>query len=269
MEVVAMWDPHQYALFGTHRGRPFADLVARVDAPSPALVVDLGCGDGPLTLGLAQRWPDARIVGIDSSPQMLDAARALDTTGRVEWLEVRAEDWDPAALGSPVDVLVTNAALQWVPGHRALLPRWVGALAPGGWFAMQVPNNFDAPSHQLMRAAAGRHARAADLLPVLDRAAAVASPAEYLGDLAALGLDTDVWQTSYLHVLDPEGAQRSPVLEWVTGTGLRPVLGVLTDEGERAAFLDDYVAALDAAYPRQPWGVVLEFSRIFAVGRRP
>jgi len=263
-----MWDPRQYALFGTHRGRPFADLLARVDAAAPALVVDLGCGDGPLTLGLAQRWPDARVVGVDSSPQMLAAARAHDTAGRVEWVQARAEEWDPTDLGRPVDVLVTNAALQWVPTHRALVPRWVDALTPGGWFAMQVPDNFDAPSHRLMREAAARHPRATELLPALHRAAAVAAPSDYLADLAALGLDADVWRTTYLHVLDPDGAQRSPVLEWVTGTGLRPVLDLLTDDAERAAFLDDYVAALDQAYPRQPWGVVLEFSRIFAVGRR-
>ncbi len=264
-----MWDPHQYALFGTHRGRPFADLLARVDAAAPSLVVDLGCGDGPLTLSLADRWPDARIVGIDSSPQMLSAARAHDRSERVEWVEARAEDWAPPSLGGPIDVLVTNAALQWVPGHRDLFPRWVDALAPGGWFAMQVPGNFDAPSHRLMREVAARHTRAADLLPVLQRAIAVASPSDYLGDLASLGLDTDVWRTTYLHVLDPSGAQRSPVLEWVTGTGLRPVLDVLTDDAERAAFLSDYTAELDRAYPRQPWGVVLEFSRVFAVGRRP
>lgn len=263
-----MWDPRQYALFGTHRGRPFADLLARVEASAPALVVDVGCGDGPLTLGLAERWPDARVVGIDSSRQMLDAARGHDADCRVEWVEQRAQDWDPAGLGRPIDVLVSNAALQWVPGHRDLFPRWVGALAPGGWFALQVPDNYDAPSHRLMREVAARHVRAADLLPPLERAAAVATPAEYLGDLAALGLEADVWRTTYLHVLDPAGAQRSPVLEWVTGTGLRPVLDVLTDDLERAAFLDDYVAELDRAYPRHPWGVVLEFSRIFAVGRR-
>jgi len=264
-----MWDPHQYALFRTHRGRPFADLLARVDAAAPSVVVDLGCGDGPLTLGLAQRWPDARIVGIDSSPQMLAAARSLDTAGRVEWVEARAEDWVPSSLGGPIDVLVSNAALQWVPGHRDLFGRWVSAIAPGGWFALQVPDNFDAPSHRLMRDVAARHARAADLLPVLQRAIAVAAQADYLGDLARLGLDADVWRTSYLHVLDPAGAQRSPVLEWVTGTGLRPVLEVLTDGAEREAFLAAYTAELDRAYPRQPWGVVLEFSRVFAVGRRP
>jgi trans-aconitate 2-methyltransferase len=263
-----MWDPHQYALFGTHRGRPFADLLARVDAEEPDLVVDLGCGDGPLTLGLAERWPGARIVGVDSSPQMLAAARALDVDGRVEWVQARAEDWDPSTLGSPIDVLVTNAVLQWIPGHRDLVPRWVEALSPGGWFALQVPHNYDAPSHRLMREVAARHPRAVDLLPRLDRGTAVVDAATYLGDLTELGLAADVWQTTYLHVLDPEGAQRSPVLEWVTGTGLRPVLEVLTDDADRAAFLDDYVAELDRAYPRRPWGVVLEFARVFAVGRR-
>ncbi|MDQ6714992.1 MAG: methyltransferase domain-containing protein [Actinomycetota bacterium] len=263
------WDPAQYALFASHRGRPFADLLARVGTDSPALVVDLGCGDGPLTLLLTQRWPDARVVGLDSSPQMLEAARSHDSDGRVEWVQERAEEWDPQTLGMPVDVLVTNATLQWVPGHLDLIPRWVAALAPGGWFAMQVPNNFDAPSHALMREVAARQPRAAELAASLDRAAAVAEPHTYLRVFASLGLEPDVWETTYEHVLDPVGAQRSPVLEWVRSTGLRPVLELLDDPDERQAFLDDYTARLDEAYPREPHGVVLSFSRIFAVGHRP
>lgn len=263
------WDPAQYALYAGHRGRPFADLLARIDAPAPSVVVDLGCGDGPLTLGLARRWPDARVVGVDSSPQMLAAARDHDTAGRVEWVEARAEDWTPASVGAPVDVLVSNAALQWVPGHLDLIPGWVGALAPGGWFGMQVPDNFRAPSHALMREVAARHPRRDDLLPGLQRALGVAAPEAYLAALAGLGLDPDVWVTEYQHVLDPDGAQRSPVLEWVRATGLRPVLDVLTDAAERDAFLTDYAAALDEAYPRRPWGVVLGFRRIFAVAHRP
>ncbi len=272
------WDPRQYALFGSHRGRPFADLLARVDtieaagtsdAAYPAVVVDLGCGDGPLTLGLATRWPAARVIGIDSSPEMLEAARGHDEEHRVEWVRARAEDWDPGSLGAPIDVLVTNATLQWVPGHLELMPTWLDALAPGGWFAMQVPTNFDAPSHALMRVVAARHTRSADLLPRLLRAADVADPGTYLRTLATAGLVPDVWGTTYQHVLDPVGAQRSPVLEWVTGTGLRPVLDVLTDRAERQAFLDDYVAELDRAYPREAYGVVLGFSRLFAVGHKP
>jgi trans-aconitate 2-methyltransferase len=263
------WDPHQYALFGNHRGRPFADLLNRVVADRPAVVVDLGCGDGPLTLSLKERWPDARVVGVDQSPQMLHAARGHDADLRVEWVQANAQAWDPASVGAPIDVLVSNAALQWVPGHLDLLPHWVNALAAGGWFAMQVPGNFDAPSHVLMREVAARQPRAAELAPLLRRVINIATPAEYLEALAELGLEPDVWETTYQHVLDPEGAQRSPVLEWVRGTGLRPALDVLTDEAERTAFLEDYTRALDEAYPRQPHGVVLGFRRIFAVGHKP
>lgn len=263
-----MWDPHQYALFRSHRGRPFADLVARVDAPHPALVVDLGCGDGTLTLGLADRWPEARVVGVDSSPQMLAAAAASDPGNRVEWVRAAAQTWDPGSFGA-LDVLVTNATLQWVPGHLDLLPAWVAALAPDGWFAMQVPANFRAPSHVLMREVAARHRRAADLTPALDRATAVADAATYRRTLAGLGLEVEVWETTYHHVLDPAGTQRSPVLEWVRATGLRPVLDVLTDEAELEDFLRDYVTELDLAYPREQSGVVMPFARIFAVGHKP
>lgn len=262
------WDPRQYAVFAGHRGRPFADLLARVDAPAPRLVVDLGCGPGELTLGLAQRWPDARVVGVDSSPQMLERARELDTEGRVEWVEERAEDWDPAGAGSGVDVLVTNATLQWVPTHLRLIPSWVGALAPGGTFAMQVPSNFDAPSHRLMREVAARHPRAEDLRPGLERARAVADPQTYAALLLDLTPDVDVWQTTYQHVLPvvPDGPH--PVLEWVRGTGLRPVLGVL-DAQEQEAFTADYERELETAYPRRPFGVLFPFTRTFAVARTP
>lgn len=261
------WDPRQYGLFGDHRGRPFHDLLARVPAESPRLVVDLGCGPGELTLTLASRWPDARVVGVDSSPEMLEKARALDTDGRVEWVEARAEDWDPTESGGSVDVLVTNATLQWVPSHLRLIPGWVSALAPGGTFAMQVPANFDAASHRLMREVADRHPRAADLRPGLDRAAAVALPETYAALLLDLAPEVDVWSTTYEQVLTaPDGAPH-PVLEWVRGTGLRPVLGVLTDEDERAAFLREYEAALESAYPRRSFGVLFPFTRIFAVAR--
>jgi trans-aconitate 2-methyltransferase len=262
------WDPRQYALFGTHRGRPFADLLNRVSADRPRAVVDLGCGDGPLTLSLLDRWPDARVIGVDSSTQMLEAARGHDLEGRVKWVEDRAEDWDPTTVGAPIDVLVSNAALQWVPGHLDLLPRWVEGIAPGGWLAIQVPGNFDAPSHALMREVAARQRRAAELERVLRRSITIATPAEYLAAFARLGLEPDVWETTYQHVLDPQGSQRSPVLEWVRGTGLRPVLDVLADPVERDTFLEEYTRALDQAYPRQPYGVVLSFRRIFAVGHR-
>ncbi|CAN7492439.1 methyltransferase domain-containing protein [Terrabacter sp. LjRoot27] len=262
------WDPRQYAVFAGHRGRPFADLLARVDADDPALVVDLGCGPGELTLGLAQRWPGARVVGVDSSPEMLARARALDADGRVEWVEASAEDWDPTESGGSVDVLVTNATLQWVPSHLRLIPSWLESLAPGGTFAMQVPANFDAPSHRLMREVAARHPRADDLRPGLDRAQAVARPETYAALLLDRTADVDVWQTTYQHVLSAEPDGRHPVLEWVRGTGLRPVLGVL-DGDERDAFVADYEAELETAYPRRAFGVLFPFTRTFAVARTP
>ncbi len=262
------WDPQQYAAFAGHRGRPFVDLMARVDADRPRLVVDLGCGPGELTLGIAQRWPDARIVGVDSSPEMLDRARRLDTGGRVEWVEARAEDWDPMWSGASIDVLVTNATLQWVPSHLRLIPSWVESLAPGGTFAMQVPANFEAPSHRLMREVAARHPRADDLRPGLDRAQAVARPETYAALLLDRVPDVDVWQTTYHHVLTAEPDAAHPVLEWVRGTGLRPVLGVL-DGHERDAFVVDYERELEKAYPRRPFGVLFPFTRTFAVARTP
>ena len=262
------WDPQQYAKFSDHRSRPFGDLMARVGAVDPGLVVDLGCGNGPLTLSLAERWPDARIVGVDHSPQMLDAARVLDTSERVEWVESDVAQWDPATLGAQPDVIVTNATLQWVPGHRELLTQWAAALAPGGWLAMQVPGNLDAPSHALMREVAKVHPDAELLRPALDRLA-VEQPSAYVELLGSVGLEVDGWETTYQHVLDPEARQVNPVLEWVRGTGLRPVLEALTDEARRSAFLADYDARLRAAYPRTPMGVIFPFRRIFVVGHRP
>lgn len=261
------WDPAQYARFADHRGRPFRDLMARVGAEEPRIVVDLGCGNGPLTMTLAERWPDARVVGVDSSPQMLDTARAGDPEGRVEWVKADLASWDIASLGERPSVVVTNATLQWVPGHRGLLPAWISALEKGGWFAMQVPSNFQAPSHQLMRDVAEGQPAADRLRPALARVG-VAEPADYVEDLSALGCQVDAWEATYQHILDPEGRQSNPVLEWVRGTGLRPVLDALTDEAEREAFLADYDARLRAAYPRRSFGVLLPFRRVFAVAHK-
>lgn len=262
------WDPVQYARYEQERGRPFADLLARVAAERPALVVDLGCGHGPLTVGLAARWPGAHVVGVDSSPQMLARARELDRHGRVEWVEADVRQWDPRSLGASPDVIVTNATLQWVPRHVGLLPRWVGALAAGGWFALQVPANFDAPSHVLLRDTAAEHPRAVELTASLRGADSVGDAAAYADTLARLGCSVDAWETTYLHILDPEGRTANPVLEWTKATALRPVLDLLTDPAERQAFLDRYAAKLADAYPRRPYGTPLSFRRVFAVAQK-
>lgn len=261
------WDPTQYEKFAEERTRPFVDLLSRVAAQDPALVVDLGCGNGVATLALAQRWPHARVVGVDSSADMLDSARAKDDGERVEWVEADLASWDIASLGAAPDVIVTNATLQWVPMHLPLIETWVDALAPGGWFALQVPGNFASPTHALMREVAVEHPQAPALEAATKRYGA-AEPSTYLQILAQHGLLVDAWETTYLHVLDAAGEQDNPVLEWVTGTGLRPILDVLTDEVERQAFLEAYGSRVAEAYPRTPAGVLLPFRRVFAVGHK-
>jgi len=268
MAVADTWDPEQYAKFSDHRGRPFADLTSRLGARDPDIVVDLGCGPGPLTVSLADRWPGARVIGVDSSAEMLDEARRHDRPGRVEWVRSDVESWRPAEVGAPIDVITTNALLQWVPSHRALIPDWIRALAPGGWFAMQVPGNFGAPSHTLLREVAARSPRASELLSRLRGGDAVGEPSEYTALLAGLGCDADVWETTYQQVLDPAGTQANPVLEWTRGTAMLPVLEVLTGEGELADFVAAYGKALLQAYPRQAFGTVFAFRRIFAVAHK-
>ncbi|WP_342803857.1 methyltransferase domain-containing protein [Luteipulveratus flavus] len=261
---MAVWDPAQYERFADHRTRPFFDLLDRVGAENPSLVVDLGCGNGPLTLAMAQRWPAARVVGVDSSVDMLERARALDRDARVEWVHADVAAWDLAAVGSP-DVVISNATLQWVPTHRELVPRWLEALVPGGWFAMQVPGNFAAPSHVAIREVAAAQPRGAELTAAL-REAPVGEPASYADLLAPSCPRLDVWETTYLQVLDPAGEQDAPVLEWVKGTALRPLLDLLKG-AEREAFLDDLRARLAREYPRSAYGTPFPFRRIFAVGQ--
>ncbi|MCC3291098.1 MULTISPECIES: trans-aconitate 2-methyltransferase [unclassified Arthrobacter] len=255
------WDPEKYTQFSSHRDRPFFDLTARVAASSPARVVDLGCGTGVLTAALAARWPQAQVTGVDSSEEMIASARALEgAPSNLDFVQGRIEDWEPEP---GTDVVVSNAALQWVPGHQELLRRWAKQLDDGAWLAVQVPGNFTAPSHVLMRELAASAAWAPKLEGVLRHADAVDEPGDYLALFTEAGFEADVWETSYAQVL----AGEDPVLEWVRGTALRPVIDALSAE-DFAAFETEYAALLRQAYPRQAWGTVFPFRRLFMVGRK-
>jgi trans-aconitate 2-methyltransferase len=249
------WDPAAYLTFADHRARPFHDLLARVAHRAPRRVVDLGCGPGNLTALLATRWPEAVVEGLDSSPEMVAAARAAG----VDAHRVDVATWVPAP---DTDVVITNAVLHWVPQHRELLPRWLAALPPGAELALQVPGNFDAPSHIL----AGEIARGHGV--DLPARSPVAEPAEYAALLAATGAEVDVWETTYLHRLTGP----DPVLEWIASTALRPVRDALNGRDPTgaayAAFRADLAPRLRAAYPAQPDGTTwFPFRRIFAVAR--
>ncbi|XAS62496.1 trans-aconitate 2-methyltransferase [Micrococcaceae bacterium Sec5.8] len=256
-----MWDPGKYMQFGDYRDRPYFDLTARIRAGTPRHVVDLGCGPGNLTATLAARWPAAQVVGLDSSGQMLArAARYADRLPNLSFSQADIAGWMPTA---ETDVVVTNAALQWVPGHRDMLRRWLAALRPGAWFALQVPGNFDAPSHALMRGLAESTAWAGRLSGVLRHADAVGRPEEYLEIMLDAGCEADAWESTCLQVLPGP----DPVLEWVRGTGLRPVLADLSAR-DAAEFEADYAALLADAYPAGPHGTVFPFRRVFAVARK-
>lgn len=246
------WDPNVYRHFDDDRSRPFYDLLARVDVEAPATVVDLGCGPGHLTSVLQSRWPDAAVIGTDNSESMLAAAAAPG----VRFVQQDVRDWRPTP---DVGVAMCNAVLQWVPSHLPLLRTWASALARGSCLAWQVPANFGSPSHLLMRSVAAAFPELSGVL----RHDGQPTAADYTTLLLDAGLRADVWETTYQHVLTGD----DPVLRWVQGTGLRPVLAALEDP---TPFVDEYAARLRSAYPQRPDGTtVFAFRRVFAVGRKP
>ncbi len=252
---MATWNPNSYLRHANERSRPFTELINRVHVDATS-VVDLGCGPGHLMPLLRERWPDAAVHGIDSSAQMLREARSNHTGPRVSYEQVDVREWAPSY---PVDVVVSNATLQWVPDHLPLLGRWQQQTT--GALAISVPGNYDEPSHVLLRALASRR-------PYVEHTADVEQPAAhdaetYLDVLAQPGWNVDAWETTYLHVLTGD----DPVLSWISGTGARPVLQALP-ESLRSEFREEYAEALRRAYPARKFGTVLPFRRVFAVATR-
>jgi trans-aconitate 2-methyltransferase len=252
-----IWDPVTYAVYADERSRPFMELISRVGAVNPDYVVDAGCGSGELTADLADRWPGATIEGFDSSPAMISKARRLETSIRFAVADVTT--WRP---DRPMDVIVSNAVLQWVPSHRDVLEHWMEDLAPGGWLAFQVPGNFDAPSHVAIRELCASRAWS-DRLGELVRDSPVGDPVHYLDLLHQGGAQVDAWETTYVHVLQGD----NPVLDWVSGTALRPILDRL-DPDEQRRFKDDLAGSLAAAYPARSYGTPFPFRRILVVAQK-
>lgn len=258
------WDPARYARFSDHRLRPALELLDRVPLAAPRLVYDLGCGTGEVTQIMAQRWPDAHVTGVDNSPEMLAKARSLDDS--ITWTEADIADWQPAELP---DLIYSNATLQWLAGHDTLFPRLMGLLAPGGCLAVQMPQSWPLPSHRLMRETLAHGGPDGSPIgpPTLREALGhvwVHPVSQYFDLLAPMSQAIDAWETEYVQVLQGN----DPVLEWVSATGLRPVLNGL-DDADRELFLARYSAALLEAYPRRSNGQTLyPFRRLFIVATR-
>lgn len=256
---MADWNPALYSRFEDERTRPARELLARVPLGRAQRVVDLGCGPGNSTELLVQRYPDAEVVGVDNSPAMLESARQRLPGVRFELADIAA--WQPA---QAPDLIYANAVLQWVPGHETLFPRLLSLLAPGGVLAVQMPDNWDEPTHAAMRDVAR--------LPAF--AAAIGDPAKlrigrlpltaYYDLLARDAQEVDAWHTVYQHRMDSPAA----IVEWVSATGLKPFVAPL-DAQQRAAYLAEYERRIAAAYPVRADGrLLLAFPRLFVVARR-
>lgn len=248
------WDPSLYLAFASERLRPAVDLISRIRLERARSVVDLGCGAGNVTRLLAERWPEAELTGVDSSPEMLARAAAIVPDARLVNADIAA--WSPPA---SFDVVFSNAALHWLPDHRALFPRLAGWVSPGGYLAVQMPASFALPSHTAAY-------EAAEEGPWSERLRAVARAGvreleDYFAYLSPRARAVDLWETTYLHVLEGD----DPVTEWFKSTLLMPLLDALP-EPEREPFLDAYRRRVRAAYPRQPSGqTLMRLRRLFVV----
>jgi trans-aconitate 2-methyltransferase len=252
-----MWDPDVYLTFADYRGRPFYDLLSRVDARDPRRVVDLGCGAGNLTSQLARRWPGATVEALDSSAEMVAAARERGVNASV----VDLRTWTPQP---DTDVVLSNAAMHWVPEHRDLFVRWAGQLAAGSWLAIQMPGNFESPSHAAVHAVARRQPYAELLRDIPFRVGTVVdTPTRYAELLLVAGCTVDAWETTYIHQLTGE----YPVLDWISGTALRPVSERLDDQ-QYQQFREELIPLLADAYPSRPDGTTFyPFRRVFFVAQ--
>ncbi len=256
---MADWNPALYRRFEDERTRPARELLARVPLAHARRVFDLGCGPGNSTELLVQRFPDAAVMGVDNSPSMLDSARQRLPEVPFELGDI--SDWQPA---QTPDLVYSNATLQWVPDHEALLPRLFSLLAPGGVLAIQMPDNREEPSHRAMLEVA-RRAPFADAIGDPEQLRTpLRSVGAYYDLLAREAEEVDVWHTIYQHRM----ASPAAIVEWVSSTGLKPFIEKLGD-AQRADYLAQYQDCIERDYPVRADGKhLLAFPRLFIVARR-
>ena len=250
------WNPILYSKFEAQRMRAARDLLARIPLNSARLVYDLGCGPGNSAELLLRRFPDATVIGLDTSDAMLAHARLRAPRARFSKQDIA--DWSPE---DQPDLIFANAALQFLPDHHRLFPRLMSYLAPGGTLAAQMPNTARESSHALMRMVAAEGPWSSRLVPIAKTQPLIAGYEDYYDWLRTGASQVDIWMTTYVHPLD--GPQS--IADWFAGSNLQPFLEQLGDD-ERCEFLARYRAGLREAYPAQPDGRTLfAYPRLFVI----
>lgn len=260
-----IWDPGQYLQYGGHRLRPAIELFQRVNLDAPSRCWDIGCGAGEISYAMVDRWPGATVVGLDASAEMLEKAKSEPGGDKIDWRQADIATWSPDA---PADLIYTNATLQWLGDHEALFPRLMQCVKPGGVFAAQMPLSWGQPSHRILREVLNTGNGGAGYGDEALRQGVgrkwVDDAEVYYDRLKPHASDIDIWEVKYLQELTGD----DPVLEWVKGSALRPILTALGEE-QSAPYLAEYAAALREAYPKRADGVTLfPFGRLFMVARR-
>lgn len=254
------WSATQYVAFEEERTRPVRDLLGALPPIDARSVIDLGCGPGNSTEVLAARFPRARAAGIDSSEDMIEAARA-----RLPDISFAVHDLQTWEDPGPFDVILANAVLQWVPDHEVLLPALIAKLAAGGALAVQMPDNLQEPVHRMMREVAAAGPWAATLSSAAQARVPLPDAGWYYALLRPLCSKVDLWRTTYYHSL-PGGP--AAVVEWFKGSGLRPYLEPLSS-AERSAYLERYTAEIaKICLPSADGSVLLPFPRVFLAAIR-
>src|SRR5712691_5944851 len=215
------WSAGQYLKLEDERTRPPRDLLAQVPLDCPGRVVDLGCGPGNSTELLIERFPDAEVIGVDSSPDMLRQAR--ERLPRCTFVEGDLSTWTPE---QETELLFGNAVFQWVPKHPEILARLLQSLPPGGVLAVQMPDNTNEPALTLMEKVAASGPWTAAIARAKAARNDLPRPEDYYDLLRPLCSHIDIWHTHYNHVIE----NHAGIVEWFKGSGLRPFLAPLDAE---------------------------------------
>ena len=253
------WNAAHYLKYGDERTRAAADLAARIKLDTPNRIVDLGCGPGNSTQILRTRWPESDLVGIDNSSEMIETA--IESFPEQNWFLADASTWVPA---NPIDLVYSNAALQWLPNHEALMPRLFSMIAPGGALAFQIPSSTYATVRKLIHEISCDSAWT-ERMNGPRNALTMQHPSFYYDALVANAAQMDIWETEYNHVLE----SKDSIVDWIASTGLRPFLAALDDDDERNAFLTQLRRRVSGAYESRADGKVLyPFRRLFVIAYR-